>query len=227
MTLSVIWLRNEGDLYISSQLTVGVASKVILQKHRRSLAASGRWVPLSLPPSVGQRGRPRVAGGERNTTPRQRKGGWESTKWVSEWKKKKSVPEREEQSWYFCPFLKRRCFDRRWGWGWWCGGRIDHATSLQRTGRNFRLVAFRCSSTDRRQHDSSKLRPAPFRPGRLDSPPTPERLGATFRIRSPVLKNKHSRTQQKSFSVDVHESSEKAATHEKVSGVLKLKNQRQ
>lgn len=73
------------------QLTIDVESKVIVQKHRRSLAARGRWVPLSLPPSVGQRGRPRVAGGERNTTPRQRKGGWESTEWVSEWVEKEKV----------------------------------------------------------------------------------------------------------------------------------------
>ncbi|MEQ2243261.1 hypothetical protein ILYODFUR_005229 [Ilyodon furcidens] len=36
---------------------------------RRSLK-SGRSVPRSPPPCVGQRGRPRVAGGERNTTPR-------------------------------------------------------------------------------------------------------------------------------------------------------------
>lgn len=63
--------------------------KVIFDDHRRSSATSGRSVPLPLPPSVGQRGRPRVAGGERNTTPRRRykrRGvlvDWTRSEWVS------------------------------------------------------------------------------------------------------------------------------------------------
>lgn len=59
--------------------------KVIFQRHRRSSEQSRRSVSPSLPPSVGQRGRPRVAGAERNTTPRQRKGGKERARsvWVS------------------------------------------------------------------------------------------------------------------------------------------------
>lgn len=58
--------------------------------HRRSLK-SGRSVPRSLPPCVGQRGRPRVAGGERNTTPRpckKEEGVLEREHEVTEWKKR-------------------------------------------------------------------------------------------------------------------------------------------
>ena len=82
---------------------VGLRAKANFRHHRRSSATSGRWVSLPLPPSVGQRGRPRVAGGERNTTPRQRKGegGGEAEREheVSEWVEKEKVRagEREEQ----------------------------------------------------------------------------------------------------------------------------------
>lgn len=151
---------------------VGLRGKANFWHHRRSSATSGRWVSLPLPPSVGQRGRPRVAGGERNTTPRQRKGGLrENTKWVSEWKKKKSVPENERSrertelalEGFFVLSLSLRSAaavltvgeeERGWWWWWRCGGGIDHATSFQQTGWTFRLVAFRCSRTDRRRHDS-------------------------------------------------------------------------
>lgn len=60
---------------MNNNCTLGVRKDVkIVRGHKRSLVSSRRSVPPSLPPSVGQRGRPRVAGGERNTTPRQRKG---------------------------------------------------------------------------------------------------------------------------------------------------------
>lgn len=148
---------------------VGLRGKANFWHHRRSSATSGRWVSLPLPPSVGQRGRPRVAGGERNTTPRQRKGGLrENTKWVSG--KRKSPCRRtrgaeKEQSWLWRVFLSSLSLrsaaavltvgEEERGWWWWrCGGGIDHATSFQQTGWTFRLVAFRCSRTDRRRHDS-------------------------------------------------------------------------
>lgn len=76
-----------------------------------------RFLALFLPPS-GSRGRPRVAGVERNTTPGAReegKGGGLSERGVTEWKKKKSEPEKrggqtekKKKNYYSSPQLRRR-----------------------------------------------------------------------------------------------------------------------
>lgn len=119
--LSVIQLKSKQTFSFRLHTNVVVAGElnhqhwlegnVIFQNHRRSLATSGRLVHRFLPPSVGQRGRPRVAGGERNTTPRRsaQGRGVESTK--REWKKKSLTEKAELVAWlgYFCSFPKSYC----------------------------------------------------------------------------------------------------------------------
>lgn len=119
----------------------------IVRGHKRSLVSSRRSVPPSLPPSVGQRGRPRVAGAERNTTPRQRKGVIERR--VSEWKKKstsKESGERKNKAKLHLIFHKWFCCDCRRGAE--CGAGIDRTIALQQTGYNSKVPAFLCSATD-------------------------------------------------------------------------------
>lgn len=167
---------------------VGLRGKANFWHHRRSSATSGRWVSLPLPPSVGQRGRPRVAGGERNTTPRQRKGGLrENTKWVSG--KRKSPCRRtrgaeKEQSWLWRVFLSSLSLSEAPPL-FWLSVRKNEDDDDDEDVEEESTMRHRFNKRDEHLDSSHsvapgqtdggttpcKLRPAPFRPGRLDFAP--------------------------------------------------------
>lgn len=138
-----------------------------------SAAINDLWRTVGVqfpPPFVGQRGRPRVAGGERNTTPRQRKGVIEHE--VSEWvEKEKCVQESEERKqqdegfFFLDPFRSGSVVS--------VGQEQDvgqESTEQCRCKR--RAIISNCPHSFAQprstQQGSSKLRPAPFRLQRPD-----------------------------------------------------------